>query len=346
MNLLQTINELLRDRRQLYETAKDAQGLWRLCGKLLLIFVLTTGLYGAVMGGFRCIHPTFYFSNYELAVPGQTPIRGKVEGLKVESRAIYTLAPLPTLAPGATVRFNLSRPSEAYTVAEIGREKGYGKIVLTSGSVLEEGGAWTLPILVALKTPLLFILTLLVCALALYALNLAFGMNLHFIPTMTVMLFGLAGTGVLLAVFAPIALLFTVVTTSYHFMKMLHMLVFVIAGAFGVMILGEALAGLQTRRSDAAEPPAIAHRRPNLLLLAWLVLYCLVGSQFAWTLKPFLGTPYLPDTPPFRIESGNIFLSTLESGQAIGERIPGPSPSRGQPESDPYATTGKLKEIK
>lgn len=35
-------------------------------------------------------------------------------------------------------------------------------------------------------------------------------------------------------------------------------------------------------------------------------------------LKPFLGTPYLPATPPFRLERGNIFVSTFGSMQDVG----------------------------
>ena len=319
MKLLEAVNHLLRDRQSLYETAREGKNLLSLCGRLLLIFILTAGVYGAVMGAFRCIHPAYYFSDFGLSVAGQPPVQGKVAGMSVEDRSVYTRTPLPSLTSEATIRFNLSRPSKAYEVAKVGMEEGYGKILLAPNSVLEEPGAWKMPLIVALKTPLLFILTLVVCALALYALNLSFGMGLHFMPTMTVMLFALAGTGVLLAVFAPISLLFTVVTTSYHFMKILHVLVFAVAGSFGVKILGEALAGMGTRQADADTSP-VARRRPSLLLPVWLLLYCLVGAQLAWSLKPFLGTPYLPDTPPFRIERGNMFVSTLESFQAMRER--------------------------
>jgi hypothetical protein len=84
-----------------------------------------------------------------------------------------------------------------------------------------------------------------------YILNLAFGMKLHFMPSMTLMLFTLAGTGVMLVVFAPIALLFTVVTTSYHFMKIMHVVVFGISGLFGVRILYEGLMHMQAPEGDA-----------------------------------------------------------------------------------------------
>jgi len=172
---------------------------------------------------------------------------------------------------------------------------------------------------VALKTPLVFVLTLLVCALALYVLNLAFGLQLRFLPSMTLALFALAGTGVMLAVFAPIALLFTVVTANYHFMKILHVLVFGIAGVFGVRILAEGLARMTGPPGEGAGAVRTTGRT-RLLLLAWLLLYCLVGAQVAWTMKPFLGTPYLPETPPFRVDKGNIFVNTMESWRQLRDR--------------------------
>ena len=319
MSVLRTINDFLRDRKALYEMAREGKNLRSICGRLLLIFVLTTGIYGAVMGAFRCIHPSYYFSDFDLSAPGQSHVQGKVAGMSAENRAVYTRARNLPATSGATIRFNLSEPSEAYDVAVIGEEKGYGKIVLAPGSVLEEPGSWKLPLIVALKIPLLFILTLLVCALALYAMNMSFGLQLHFMPTMTVMLFALAGTGVALVVFAPISLLFTVVTASYHFMKILHVLVFIVAGSFGLKILGEALPSMRSQQAEA-DKSAATRGRAARLRLAWLLLYCLVGAQLAWTLKPFLGTPYLPATPPFRIEKGNIFVSTLESFRAVRER--------------------------
>lgn len=319
MGLLGTVNALLRDRTRLYEEARQSRTLWKLCGHLAAIFVITSGVYGGVMGAFRCFHPDYFFSNFELLVPGQPAVKGRVEGMIAEARAVYTRSTLPQHVPGATIRFNMSRPSEAYAVASLTSEKGYGRIVLAEGAALREADAWKLPLRVAVKTPLLFVLTLLVCALALYVLNLAFGMNLHFMPTMTVMGFGLAATGVLLVVFAPIALLFTAVTDSYHFMKMLHVAVFTVAGGFGLKTLNDALAGMDPPPAATDASPR-ARKHPRGLLAAWLVLYCVVGAQLAWTLKPFLGTPYLPETPPFRIESGNIFVSTLSSGLALGDR--------------------------
>jgi len=190
----------------------------------------------------------------------------------------------------------------------VAEEKDYTAIVLPPGTAMIEADAWRIPFFVALKTPLLFVLTLLICAPALYVLNLVFSLRLRFMPVMTLMTFALAATGTMLAVFVPIAAMFSVVTESYHFMKILHVAVFAIAGIFGVNVLGEGLVKLA--------PQGVKGLRS--LLAAWLLLYCLVGGQIAWTLKPFLGTPYLPATPPFRVEAGNIYVSTFRSLTQMG----------------------------
>lgn len=349
MKLIAMIDELLRNRAALYQQAREGKGLRTLSLRLLLVFLITTAIYGAVMGTYRSIHPAFFLSDFELTTPKGETVRGAVAGMTPDHGVVYTQTKLPVAEPGSTVRFNLTNPSDAYPVSEIGTEKGYEKIVLAPGSMLAESNGWLLPILVALKIPLLFLLTLGVCALALYILNLAVGLQLHFLPSMTLMLFALAGTGVMLVVFAPITLLFAVVTASYHFMKILHVLVFIIAGIFGVKILGEGLSSMQPPRNDdgpsdtpAGKPasafgehlqaqspipvpppyaevrhPDATSRKVRLVVFFWLLLYSLVGAQMAWTLKPFLGTPYLPATPPFRLEQGNIFVSTMASFQGM-----------------------------
>lgn len=319
--LFSMMDAFLRDRDSLYQMAADGQSLGRLCAKLLLIFLLATALYGATMGSFRSFHPEFVFSDFVLSYPeGESvaQITKKVAGMNVETRTIYVDDPgfhklssprspdVPVSAPAdCTVRFNVTHPTEPYRVASLGEEDGYGVIELAPGAALQEQETWRLPLLVAGKTPALFLLTLLVCSLALYVLNVAFGAGLRFLPTMTLMTFGLAATGIMLGVFFPIVLLFTAVTENYHFVKVLNTIVFAIAGLFGVKVLYQGLVKLVPD-----EGKGINIRR---LVFSWLLLYCFVGGQLAWMLKPWFGTPYLPATPPFRIESGNLYVTFFGS---------------------------------
>jgi hypothetical protein len=315
MKLFQMIDELLRDRSALYRTAREGKDLRQLCIRLLMLFLISSAIYGAVMGAFRSIHPDYFFSDFELTAKETPAIKGTIAGMMAENKAVYTTMDISTKITDATIRFNTTNPSDAYQVISISKEKNYTKIELAPDAQLKEAGGWMLPFLVALKIPLLFLLTLFVCAFALYIINLAIGMKLHFLPSMTLMLFALAGTSIILLVFAPISMLFTVVTDNYHFMKIMHTIIFIISGSFGVKILAEGLMSMQAM-DDGEEKPKANNQTKNVLV-AWLILYCLVGAQLAWTLKPFLGTPYLPATPPFRMEKGNIFVSTIESMRDI-----------------------------
>jgi hypothetical protein len=315
MKLFQMIDELLRDRSALYRTAREGKNLRQLCIRLLMLFLISSAIYGAVMGAFRSIHPDYFFSDFELITKDTPAIKGTIAGMTAENKAVYTSMDISSKITDATIRFNTTNPSDAYQVISISKEKNYTKIELAPDAQLKEAGGWMLPFLVALKIPLLFLLTLLVCAFALYIINLAIGMKLHFLPSMTLMLFALAGTSIILLVFAPISMLFTVVTDNYHFMKIMHTIIFIISGSFGVKILAEGLMNMQAM-DDGEEKPKANNQTKNVLV-AWLILYCLVGAQLAWTLKPFLGTPYLPATPPFRMEKGNIFVSTIESMRDI-----------------------------
>ena len=304
MNPISLMDKLLRDRASLYARAAQGDGLGALCLTLLLVFVVTSALYGAAMGAFRWFHPEYHFSDYEVLAPAAAK-GGRVAGINTAAKKVYVAEKGVPALGDAEVRFNVTRPTDPYKVISVGEERGYGFLALEPTARLEEPGAWQLPLLVAAKTPLLFLLSLLVCCLVLYTLNLAFGVGLHFLPSMTLMAFALAATGVMLGVFIPVVALFSVVTESYHFMKILHVAIFAIAGLFGVVVLYQGLTRLA--------PEGTAPRKIRSLLFSWLLLYGLVGGQLAWTLKPFLGTPYLPATPPFRIESGNIYVSVFES---------------------------------
>jgi hypothetical protein len=144
-----------------------------------------------------------------------------------------------------------------------------------------------------------------------YVLNVAMGWKLRFAPTAAVLMFAIAGTSVMLAVFAPIALFFAVLTDHYHFMMNLHVLVFIIEGGYGVQTLAVGLNGL---REDTETSP-----RRGWLIFVWLLLYMFVGCQMAWSLRPFVGTPYLPEFEALRPSSSNFYVNVIGSMGKLGD---------------------------
>ncbi|MGD2105397.1 MAG: actin-binding WH2 domain-containing protein, partial [Anaerolineae bacterium] len=59
-------------------------------------------------------------------------------------------------------------------------------------------------------------------------------------------------------------------------------------------------------------------RARRTVVWLWIILYAFVGSQMAWTLRPFVGAPGLP-FELFRQLGGNFYANVLASlGEVLG----------------------------
>ncbi|MBI5668735.1 MAG: actin-binding WH2 domain-containing protein [Chloroflexi bacterium] len=158
----------------------------------------------------------------------------------------------------------------------------------------------------ALKLPVLFLITLVICTPSLYFFNLLFGSKQTILQNVALILTAVTTTSVLLLSFAPITLFFLTTTSEYQFFKLLNVAIFAISGAMGVVFLRQGY-----RASVDADNPEGTSARRTLFIL-WIVLYGFVGSQMAWTLRPFMGAP----SEPFQIvrqTGGNFYTNVIQS---------------------------------
>jgi hypothetical protein len=88
----------------------------------------------------------------------------------------------------------------------------------------------------------------------------------------------------------------------------LNVAIFAITGFIGIKFLYQ---GMQLLSKEDEE--GLTTRMS--ILRFWLILYAFVGTQLAWTLRPFFGTPDSPFVL-FRELEGNFYLSLV---QALGE---------------------------
>ncbi len=201
------------------------------------------------------------------------------------------------------------------------------------------GMAWLQPLASAAKVPALFLLTVAVTLPALYVFNALLGPRLRPSELAGYILKAIVVTLAVLASLVPIVVFFTVGTSSYPFIKVLVAVFTMLAGLLGVRRL---LSGLRTRLDaraitaaasatasvDVPDPDdAMADTTPSpaatgsglLLFWIWIALFGLVGSQMAWLLRPFIGSP---DTPfrLFRAPGGNLLL---DLGRTIAELVGG-----------------------
>ena len=161
------------------------------------------------------------------------------------------------------------------------------------------------------KLPALFLVTLVVCSPTLYFFNLIFGSNQSLTQNFCLILTGITVTSVLLLSFAPISLFFVLTTTNYQFFKLLNVGIFAIAGAVGMAFLSQ---GMQIVSDGTKE----GFQARKTVVRLWALLYAFVGSQMAWTLRPFIGDPNY-DFELFRQLGGNFYANVLISiGEILG----------------------------
>jgi hypothetical protein len=168
----------------------------------------------------------------------------------------------------------------------------------------------------AIKLPVLFFATLLVCFPALFVVQVLVGSRLRLLQVIVLVTGALALTSVLLAAFVPITLFFLVTGANYYFQHLLNIAIAGVAGLFGLYALHEGL-------SLVCEKRGVYPRKALTIMRAWAVLFAFVGIQLAWNLRPFLGDR----NEPFRIigsYQGNFYAAIIYATRQLlaGEERP------------------------
>jgi len=163
----------------------------------------------------------------------------------------------------------------------------------------------------AVKMPILFLATLVICSPTLYFFNVLFGSNQSLTQNVALILTAITVTAVLLLSFTPIVLFFLLTTSGYQFFKLLNVGICAISGWMGVLFLSQGMSIVSAAGKEGASA------RRNVVRL-WILLYGFVGSQMAWTLRPFIGAPSMK-FELFRQLGGNFYANILASlGELLG----------------------------
>jgi hypothetical protein len=163
----------------------------------------------------------------------------------------------------------------------------------------------------AVKLPILFLATLLICVPSLYFFSLLFGSNQGLRQSVTIILTAITVTAVLLLSCAPITLFFLLTTTQYQFFKLLNVGIFAISGFMGVVFLYQGIRVVSGPKTEGAQ-------MRKWVLVMWMFVYAFVGSQMAWTLRPFIGAPG-SRFELFRQLGGNFYANVIRSiGEILG----------------------------
>ncbi|HEV2691440.1 MAG TPA: hypothetical protein VG347_00940 [Verrucomicrobiae bacterium] len=157
-------------------------------------------------------------------------------------------------------------------------------------------GWWRAPqqgLYVAIKFPLIILLTTFGNALINGMLAPLLGLNIPFRQSFSVIVMSNAITAVIMGAFSPLILFLIwnapamtagpATASTYSLILLAHVAVIALAGVAGNLRLLQVLVEIGGNRTVA--------RR---VLLAWLSGNFFLGSQLSWILRPFIGSPDLP----------------------------------------------------
>ena len=238
-----------------------------------------------------------------------TGLRGRMRSPRAEDFAIVETILRTRQAFFEEIRegVDLRTKMEAMIISSTAFLALYGAVMGSSHSLWQTLSS-------AAKMPVLFLATLFICAPSLYFFNLLFGSNQSLSQNLTLILTAITVTAVLLLSLAPITLFFLLTTTEYQFFKLLNVAIFGISGFMGVVFLYQ---GMRVVSADDAEGAAMRKR----ILIVWMLVYAFVGSQMAWTIRPFIGDPGAP-FEIFRQLGGNFYSNVIWSiGEILGFHI-------------------------
>ena len=135
----------------------------------------------------------------------------------------------------------------------------------------------------SVKVPLLLGVTFAVSVPSFFVLNTLFGLRDDFVQSLRALAAAQAGVSVVLASLAPLTLLWYASSSHYASAILFNTAMFGVASLSGQRLLAAWYRPLIARD--------VRHRR---LLLAWLLVFALIGVQMAWLLRPFVGDPHHP----------------------------------------------------
>jgi MFS family permease len=189
------------------------------------------------------------------------------------------------------------------------------------GAVVGAGGGFAQALSSAIKLPLLFLATLVICLPALYLFSRLLGVPLSLMQAAAAAMVAITIAALSALALAPVSLFFLVTVHSYPFTKVLNVAVLILASAVGLSLLTAGVVTLSASQPPTAPQSSVVEpadsatsivRTPpvKVLLYCWVALFGLVGTQLGWTLRPFFGASGQPFSV-FRQIDGTFFGDVL-----------------------------------
>jgi hypothetical protein len=201
---------------------------------------------------------------------------------------------------------NLRERIRAYLVITAILSLFYGVTMGTSSFVVGVDRGLLQMLSSGLKVPALYLLTILICFPVLFVVLVLMGSRLSFAQTLALILLALALNSILLAAFAPIILFFIITGSSYEFVKLLHVAIMGFSGLWAMAALWHGL-------REMCETSDLYPKQAVRILQIWILVFGFVGTQMAWSLRPFVGNPGRPFQVLRADQEGNFYGAVAHS---------------------------------
>ena len=210
--------------------------------------------------------------------------------------------------------FEILHNREAY-FDNITNERYAGKIIWAQvliialmcflyGIVMGSYNSFQQAMLSGVKLWLLMFLTMLICFPSFYIVQLILGSKIAVKQLLILLLSGFVVVSTVMVAFAPIVLFFQLSADNYQFLQLLHVLIFLFSGYYGMKIVLEAL-------NKVFESNEVYPKIGLTVFKIWVVIFAFVGMQLSWNLRPFIGSQDLP-FELFRKETqGNFYTAVF-----------------------------------
>jgi len=156
-----------------------------------------------------------------------------------------------------------------------------------------------------IKVIVLFLCTLVICFPSFFVIQQVLGSKMNFSQMIIIVLSGLVLTSAIALSFSPIVVFFQITGNNYHFLQLLHVVIFLFSGFFGMRLMVDAL-------KYACDKKSIYPQIGVSVFRIWIIILAFVGIQLAWNLRPFLSDKN-EDFKLFRKYEGNFYTAVIYS---------------------------------
>jgi hypothetical protein len=162
----------------------------------------------------------------------------------------------------------------------------------------------------AIKLPLLFYITSLICLPTLYFFMSFLGARQTIRQLFSFIILCNTFISLVLAAFAPVSFFFLITGYSYNLFKFINTIIFSVAGFTGIYLFYR-----ETRKiiaGIAIEYNALKTQKGLLFLRLWAIMFAFIGLQLSFTLSPYFGVPG-KEFMWFTSEKANFFSDIIDT---------------------------------